>query len=155
MQQVQSFPWSIDLSEYGHKGCIFCRLQHGSAPWALAVQGGQPEWSHMEPRDPNDKSLVLEPINVWKSLSSNICFVRTSCHWLDTGYTGYQWLYYISNKFIHHSSSETISFQFWMPCQGSPRATIWEAPKQSCPLPGMIFVNGSLAKKGGLNTKKI
>lgn len=62
----------------------------------------------------------------------------------------------ISNKFIHHSSSETISFQIWMPvCQGSPRAKIWEAPKQSCPLPGIIFLWQWVAgqKRGTKNEK--
>ena len=74
-----------------------------------------------------NKSLVLEPLNMWKGLSSNICIVRTSCHRLDTGL-------YETNSFI---------------ISRAPHGQRLEKPRNKAVLCLVyLFDNWSQAKKG-------
>ena len=152
MQQVKSFPWSIDLSDYGlTKDAYLLPNSISSAPWALGVQEGQPELSHMEP---NDKSLVLEPL---KTCGNHCLLIFALWEQPATGWildTGYQWLYQ-TNSFIILLVRQSV-FKFECMFARAPGGQRFEKPRNKA-VPCLVlyfFDNGSLAKKGGLKTKR-
>lgn len=132
-----------------HKGCISFAKQHfiRSVGTGCARRSTWIEPYGAQRQESGVGTYQRVEIIVWK----NMCFVRTTCHGLDTGY---QWLYQ-TNSFIILLVRQSV-FKFECLFARAPRGQRFEKPRNKA-VPCLVlyfFDNGSLAKKGGLKTKR-